>query len=40
MGAYREKTGRPDEEIAQAMAEETWYSAQEALEFGFCDEVR
>lgn len=39
MGAYREKTGRAAEQIAAAMAAETWYSAQEALEFGFADEV-
>ena len=39
LGAYREKTGRPPEEIARAMADETWFSAQEALEFGLVDEV-
>lgn len=36
---YRRKTGQGDEQIAQWMAEETWFSAEEALENGFVDRI-
>ena len=36
---YVAKTGKDREEIAAAMAAETWYDANEAKEFGFVDEV-
>ena len=38
-GVYAVKTGKPEEEIAAAMDEETWFTAAEALEFGLCDEI-
>ena len=39
LGVYVAKTGADEEEIASAMAAETWYSADEALATGFVDEV-
>ena len=36
---YAKKTGKPVASIAAAMAEETWYSAAEAVAFGLCDAV-
>jgi ATP-dependent Clp protease, protease subunit len=36
---YVAKTGKEREEIAAAMAAETWYDAKEAKEFGFVDEI-
>lgn len=39
IGVYADRTGKPREEIAAAMTAETWYSAADALEFGFVDEV-
>jgi ATP-dependent Clp endopeptidase proteolytic subunit ClpP len=36
---YAEKTGLPEEEIRDMMAEETWMTAEEALEQGFVDEI-
>ena len=38
-GFYERKTGRSTEEIKQKMSEETWFTADEALEFGLVDEV-
>lgn len=37
--AYENKSGKSAEEIARIMDEETWYSAQEALDAGFVDEI-
>ena len=37
--AYAGKTGKDVEEIRQAMAEETWYTAEEAVAFGLADGV-
>lgn len=37
--AYRNKTGKSDEELNQMIDAETWLSAQQALELGFVDEV-
>ena len=36
---YVEKTAKSAEEIANLMATETWYSAAEAIEAGFADEI-
>lgn len=36
---YAERTGLEDDDIRDAMAAETWYTADEALEAGFIDEV-
>jgi len=37
--AYTLRTEKPDEEILSLMAEETWMSADDAVENGFADEV-
>lgn len=37
--AYSGKTGKPDDEIKALMDAETWLSADEAQEMGFCDEI-
>jgi ATP-dependent Clp protease, protease subunit len=37
MAAYRKKTGRADAEISAKMTDETWFSGQEAKDFGFVD---
>lgn len=39
VAAYVAKTGKSAEEIEEKMDEETWFSADEAKEFGFVDEV-
>ncbi|MEG3637655.1 head maturation protease, ClpP-related [Magnetococcus sp. PR-3] len=39
VSAYREKTGRSDEEIEALMANESWLTAEEAVEMGFADRV-
>lgn len=39
VGTYADKTGIPDDELRAAMAAETWYTAAEALEAGFVDEI-
>ncbi|WKZ15437.1 MAG: phage major capsid protein [Candidatus Jettenia caeni] len=36
---YKNRTALTDDELKKAMNEETWYSAEEAKEVGFCDEV-
>jgi len=36
---YREKCGKTDEEIIAAMDAETWMTADEAMAFGFVDEI-
>lgn len=38
-GIYQAKTGKPLEDIKAKMADETWFSASEAKEFGFVDEI-
>lgn len=38
-GIYMERTGRSEEEIAEKMNAETWFTADEALEFGLIDSV-
>lgn len=37
--AYKEKTGKNDEELKNLMDHETWFNAQTAVEQGFADEV-
>ncbi|MFH2075750.1 MAG: head maturation protease, ClpP-related [Pseudomonadota bacterium] len=37
--AYISKTGKDEPEISGMMAAETWMTAQEALDFGFIDEI-
>jgi ATP-dependent Clp endopeptidase proteolytic subunit ClpP len=37
--AYVERCGKPLDDVLAAMAKETWFTAQEALEFGLIDEI-
>ncbi len=37
--AYVEKTGKSNDDVLAAMAQETWFTASEALDFGLVDEV-
>lgn len=39
MTAYRDKTGKPEAELSQKMTDETWFTGEEAKEYGFADEV-
>jgi ATP-dependent Clp protease, protease subunit len=39
IAAYRDKSGRDDAEIEALMRDETWLSAQEAVELGLADRV-
>ncbi len=39
LSAYMKKTGQDEETIKNLMAEETWLTAEEALEYGFIDEI-
>lgn len=39
LNVYAERSDKPREEIAAAMAAETWLTAADALEYGFADEV-
>jgi ATP-dependent Clp endopeptidase proteolytic subunit ClpP len=39
VSTYAEKTGKPDDEIRALMDEETWMTADEAMEFGFVDNI-
>ena len=39
LAVYEEKTGMKQEEIITLLDAETWLSAQDALEFGFCNEI-
>lgn len=36
---YERKTGQPREQIAAWLAAETWFTAQEAVEYGFADRI-
>ena len=38
-GAYERKTGKSMEEIGALMDAETWMTAREAMDAGFCDEI-
>lgn len=39
MSIYRAKTGLSDEKLKELLDAETWLTAQEAKELGFCDEI-
>ncbi|MBF0095600.1 MAG: Clp protease ClpP, partial [Alphaproteobacteria bacterium] len=39
VAAYRDRTGKPDAEVEQMMASETWLTAAEAVAAGFADRV-
>lgn len=39
VSVYHERTGIPKDELLEAMGEESWYTAEEALEKGFADQV-
>lgn len=36
---YTSRTGKPEQEIRAKMQAETWFTAQEALEYGFIDSI-
>ena len=40
MAAYREKTGKSEDELLEMMDKETWMTADEAIEGGFIDELQ
>lgn len=37
--AYAEKSAKTDQELAKLMLEETWFTAQEAVDFGLADTI-
>lgn len=39
INAYAKKTGKDKDEISKIMSEETWYTGDEAVKAGFCDEL-
>lgn len=39
VNTYTMKTGKPEQEISDLMAEEKWWTGDEAVENGFCDEL-
>ncbi len=39
VNAYAEKTGKSKDELSDAMKDETWLNAEEAVDFGFVDEI-
>lgn len=38
-GTYARETGQPEEECLRMMSEETWLTAQEAVDLGFADRI-
>lgn len=38
-GFYAAKSGQNDEQLKQWMDDETWFTSDEAVEYGFCDEL-
>ena len=38
-GVYKAKTGLTDEEVRELMNAQTWMTPEEALTYGFCDEI-
>ena len=38
-GFYAEKSGQSDEQIKEWMDAETWFSAEDAVKYGFCDKL-
>jgi ATP-dependent Clp protease, protease subunit len=39
VAAYRNKSGQTDDEIGKLMTDETWMTAKEAVDLGFCDKM-
>ena len=39
-GFYAKRTGQSEEQIKEWMDAETWFTAKEAVEYGFCDELQ
>lgn len=39
VNAYAAKTGMPENQLLKMMADETWLSAQDAVKYGFADEI-
>jgi ATP-dependent Clp endopeptidase proteolytic subunit ClpP len=39
VAAYVAKSGMPEDEVRQMMTDETWMTAQEAVDYGFADEL-
>ena len=39
VGMYKKKTGKEEKEIRKAMAAETWFTAQQALDWGLIDRI-
>lgn len=39
IAAYKEKTGKSDDEIAEKMKAETWFTGEDAKAFGFVDDL-
>ncbi|MBS6063671.1 MAG: ATP-dependent Clp protease proteolytic subunit [Peptostreptococcaceae bacterium] len=39
INAYKDKTGKTEEELSELMRAETWYTGQEAVDAGFCDSL-
>jgi ATP-dependent protease ClpP protease subunit len=39
LGIYRDKTGKSDSDIITALDDETWFTGEEAVEFGLADEL-
>ena len=39
VNAYVAKTGMPENQLLKMMADETWLSAQDAVKYGFADEI-
>lgn len=39
IAAYQDKTGLPDDQLAEMMSDETWMTAAEAVELGFADKI-
>ena len=40
LSIYSEKTGQSNEQLEEWMNEEKWFTADEAVEFGFADSVK
>lgn len=38
-GFYQKKSGQSEEQIKEWMDAETWFTAEQAVEYGFCDEL-
>lgn len=40
LSVYQDKTGQSEEQLLEWMDNETWFTAKEAVEYGFADEVK